>query len=92
MYTLLVGARINAGDYLIGHRGMALIEKFTPAKRWIALDRWKTLDSELGTVNKSRAVVLLGGPAYKADFYPRVYPLSSSGLDAIRVPITHARA
>jgi hypothetical protein len=85
-YVLLAGAKKNVGDFLIGDRGRRLLEHYRPDRTWETWDRFASVDSRLEEVNRSRAILLLGGPAYAADFYPGIYPLSSP-LSRITVPI-----
>ncbi len=85
-YLVLSGARKNVGDFLILECGRALLARHRPDRTLEICDRATRLDDKLDAVNAARAVILLGGPAYAADFWPRIYPLASD-LDAIRVPL-----
>jgi hypothetical protein len=85
-YILLGGARKNVGDFLIGERGVQLLAHYRPDRTREVWDRFVPLDARLDAVNRSRAVILLGGPAYESDFYPSIYPLTRP-LEKIRVPI-----
>lgn len=86
MYLLLYGAKRNAGDYLIFERAKALLRNFKPASEFIEYPRWQILDPILDTVNRAKGVILCGGPGYRADFYPGIFPLASD-LSAIDSPI-----
>ncbi len=85
-YILLAGARKNVGDFLIGQRGRELLAHHRPDRTFETWDRFRSLDGRLDEVNASRALVLLGGPAYAADFHPGIYPLTRP-LAKIAVPV-----
>ncbi len=81
-----IGAIRNVGDALIGERARQLIRHFTD-EEIIELSRFEPINEEkLKTINRSKALILCGGPAYVADIYPRIYPLEPI-LDQIKVPI-----
>ncbi len=87
-YVTLTGSRNNAGDFLIRHRGHALLAAYRPDRAVVDLDGWKTFtDEDLATVNGAAALILLGGPALRKDMYPSVYPLRED-LREITAPIT----
>lgn len=85
MIVLLSGQIKNIGDFLITDRAKKLFEEFVD-KDIVILDRTKKLDDHLDTINKSRFVVLCGGPAYAPDIYKGIYPLVDD-LSKIEVPI-----
>lgn len=85
-YILLTGARKNVGDFLIGERGRQLLAQYRPDRTSVTWDRFAPLDDRIDVVNGSRAVLLLGGPAYAADFHPSIYPLTRP-LAKIAVPV-----
>jgi hypothetical protein len=85
-YILLTGARKNAGDYLFGERGRELLAHYRADRTCVEWDRFAPLDGRLDEVNRARAVILLGGPAYAAGFHPAIYPLATP-LDRITVPV-----
>jgi|MTBAKSStandDraft_1061840.scaffolds.fasta_scaffold04023_5 polysaccharide pyruvyl transferase WcaK-like protein len=85
MISILTGAKKNLGDYLIGDRAKKLLRKFVDDEI-VELDRFKQLDSYLDIINKSRCLVLCGGPAYSANVYPGIYPLVAD-INKIKVPI-----
>ncbi|MGB5820713.1 MAG: polysaccharide pyruvyl transferase family protein [Saonia sp.] len=85
MIVLLSGQIKNIGDFLITDRARRLFEEFVD-KEVVILDRTKKLDEHLDTINKSRFVVLCGGPAYTPDIYKGIYPLVDD-LSKIKVPI-----
>ncbi|WP_115460779.1 polysaccharide pyruvyl transferase family protein [Winogradskyella aurantiaca] len=85
MIVLLSGQIKNIGDFLITDRAKKLFEAYVD-KDIIILDRTKKLDDHLEIINKSRFVVLCGGPAYAEDIYKGIYPLVDD-LEKIKVPI-----
>jgi hypothetical protein len=83
----LTGSKNNAGDYLIKHRAIALLDAHRPDRDIIDFNAWEAFDSEkLEIVNNSKALILLGGPALQKNMYPQIYPLTAN-LDNIRVPV-----
>ena len=86
MYTLLYGAKKNVGDFLILDRAIKLFNYFLPDEELNLVKRWLPIDDQLERINKSKAVILCGGPAYQVDFYPGIYPFSKD-LNDIKVPI-----
>lgn len=83
MLVTLTGAVKNAGDYLIGARGRALLKEFVDADI-TDLNRFTLDRSDIDTMNRARAVMLCGGPAYKTDIFPNVYP---EFLTELKVPV-----
>ncbi|MBN2342985.1 MAG: polysaccharide pyruvyl transferase family protein [Deltaproteobacteria bacterium] len=86
MYTLLTGAKINMGDYLITERCRQLLRAHLPNEEQLVLPHWKPLSDHLEQVNASKAVIIMGGPGFQPGFYPRVYKLHTD-MNAIKVPI-----
>lgn len=88
-YTLLHGAKKNAGDFLIRDRALELITNITGvcADDILGLDLVrKTLSkTQFESIEKSDAVILAGGPAYQPDF-DQIYPSLDTILDS-GVPI-----
>lgn len=86
-YILLTGGKNNAGDYLIKHRAMALLEKYRPDRTYLDVDGWKPFDDNLlSKVNKAKALLLTGGPSIQKDMRERIYPMVDD-LSSIRIPI-----
>jgi len=85
MIVLLSGQIKNIGDFLITERGRRLFEALLDPEI-VKLDRTKPLDEHLELINKSRFVVLCGGPAYAPNIYGGIYPLVDD-LEKIKVPI-----
>jgi hypothetical protein len=85
MIVLLSGQIKNIGDFLITDRAKKLFEEFVD-KDIVILDRTKKLDEHLDVINKSRFIVLCGGPAYAEDIYKGIYPLVDD-ISQIKVPI-----
>lgn len=87
-YVLLTGSKTNSGDHLIKNSAIELFKHLRPDRGIIDMNGWEYLSEEkLEVVNKSKALILLGGPALRTDTYPTVYPLRHN-LDDITVPIT----
>ncbi|WP_203256650.1 polysaccharide pyruvyl transferase family protein [Hyunsoonleella ulvae] len=85
MIVLLSGQIKNIGDFLITDRAKKLFEYFVDSDI-VILDRTKKLNNQLDIINKSRFVVLCGGPAYASNIYKGIYPLVDD-LSLIKVPI-----
>lgn len=85
MIVLLSGQIKNIGDFLITDRAQKLFKEFVD-EEIIILDRTKKLDNHLDVINKSKLVVLCGGPAYAPDIYKGIYPLVDD-LSKIKVPV-----
>lgn len=83
MLVTLTGAIKNVGDYLIGARGRALLKEFVDAEI-TDLSRFTLTRTDMEVMNRARAVILCGGPAYKADIFPGVYP---EFLEELNVPV-----
>lgn len=73
MLVTITGAMKNVGDYLIGHRGRALLKKYVDPDI-IDINRALMTEEDIDVMNKARAVILCGGPAYKPNSFPAVYP------------------
>ena len=86
-YTVITGAKDNAGDFLIKTRATQLLTKLRPDRELVHFDYWDSLvDEKLSVVNNSKAVLLAGGPSVQTTMYPGVYKLCSS-IDQIKVPV-----
>lgn len=83
-YIALTGGKKNVGDFLISKRASDLLNEYRPDRKLIHLDTWRTF-ADLELINKSKGVIILGGPGYRSDMYPRVYPLTDH-LNKIEVP------
>ena len=86
MYTILSGAKKNLGDFLITDRSIRLLRHLKPNEELYRLPSWENLDPHLDKINKGKALIILGGPGYQKEFYPKVYKLTSD-LNDIRIPI-----
>ncbi len=84
MILVLHGAKVNAGDFLIRERGMAILSRLVPDQELVLHPRWEPV--EPAALDHADAVVLCGGPGLAPRFYPRVFPLVDD-LDAHRTPI-----
>lgn len=86
-YVLLTGGKNNAGDFLIKDRAKKLLNKIRPDRDFVDLNAWEPFDKEkLKLVNRSKALLLTGGPALQRKMYGGVYKLTEN-LDDIEVPI-----
>jgi len=85
-FIVLHGARKNVGDFLIKERSIQLISSIRPDRSLIEFPHWQSLDNELGTINKSKALIIMGSPGIQQNAYPEVFKLTSN-LDDIKVPI-----
>ncbi|WP_144478127.1 polysaccharide pyruvyl transferase family protein [Cytobacillus oceanisediminis] len=86
MYIVLTGAKKNVGDFLIRDRSLKLLKHLKPTEEFKEFNSWEPLDEKLDIVNQSNGIIICGGPGYKQDMYPNVYPLTKN-LDDIKVPI-----
>ena len=84
--SLLSGAYINAGDFLIVDRTKKLLKTIYPECEIIEYKRNEKLDKYLPEINQTDALVIAGGPAYMIDMYPNVLPLVDD-LDKITTKI-----
>ena len=86
-FVILTGSKNNAGDFLIKHRAIELLNQLRPDRGIIDLNAWELFDSDkLDVVNKSKAVLLLGGPSLQMYMRPKIYKMTSN-LDDIKAPI-----
>lgn len=83
MITTLTGKRRNVGDYLISYRAHDLLRRFVD-EDVVDLNRFHLPPDFYDIINRSRALFLCGGPAYRDRVYPNVYNLD---LDRIHVPV-----
>ncbi|MBX3193981.1 MAG: polysaccharide pyruvyl transferase family protein [Microbacteriaceae bacterium] len=83
MIVTVRGAYGNAGDHLIGRRAHALLARHVDDDIQ-TVDRRAITDESYELMNRARAVLLTGGPAYQRQLHPGIYPLD---LDRIRVPV-----
>jgi len=86
MYIVLSGAKKNVGDYLITERCKKLLKRYRPEHELIQLPRWRSLEKRIDEVNKSSAIIIMGGPGFQKGFYPNVYKLMPN-INDIKVPI-----
>lgn len=84
-FIALTGAKKNVGDYLITDRALTLLHTVAPEYDYIKYPIWKPFN-DLNFVNKSKGIIILGGPGFQMDMYPQVYKLSLN-LHSIEVPI-----
>ena len=86
-YVTLTGGKNNAGDFLIKHRAFNLFKALREDRDIVDFNEWEPLDDKkLEIINKSKALILLGGPGILPSMYPTVYKLREN-LDDIKVPI-----
>lgn len=86
-FVILTGSKNNAGDFLIKHRAKKLIAENRADREIIDFNAWEPLGPEkLEIVNKSKALILMGGPSLQRNMYPGIYKLHEN-LDLIKSPI-----
>jgi polysaccharide pyruvyl transferase WcaK-like protein len=85
MIIILTGAYKNVGDHLIGYRAKELLKEFVDTDI-LELDRKEDLNKHLEVINKAKALILCGGPAYNEKIYPNIYTMTKN-LEDIKVPI-----
>jgi len=86
-YVTLTGGKNNAGDFLIKYRAFKLFEKLRLDRTILDFNEWEAIDNDrLNIINKSKALILLGGPGILSNMHPNIYPLRDN-LDDIKVPI-----
>lgn len=85
MITVLCGAYRNAGDHLIGDRARKLLRAFVDPDI-VTVDRKAITEEHYTVFNRSRAVLLCGGPAYQKGIYPEIYPLDRSRISVPVIP------
>ncbi|MGN8224835.1 polysaccharide pyruvyl transferase family protein [Gracilimonas sp. BCB1] len=86
-YVLLTGGKNNAGDFLIKHRAKNLLKTIRDDRNFVDINAWEPIEGEkLDLVNKSKGLLLTGGPALVSNIYNGTYRLNQD-LDNIKVPI-----
>jgi len=86
-YFMVSGAKNNAGDHLIKHSAINMFKELRADRCLVHHDGWKRVSGEqLGQINASQAMLLVGGPAVQRKMVPNVYAFEDI-LDKIRVPI-----
>ena len=85
MIVILTGAIKNTGDYLIADRAKKLFRKFLDGNI-VELNRFEPIGDHLEIINRSRALILCGGPAYTRNIFDGIYSISNY-IDKIRVPV-----
>ena len=88
MYVLFHGSKKNVGDYLIRDRAYELINNYAPSHSISQLEMvGNSLKEEhRDLIKESSAVIIAGGPAYKENFFPNIYPSLEDILD-MDIPI-----
>jgi len=86
-YVILTGSKNNAGDFLIKYRAKQLFKELRSDREIIDFNAWEEFDKEkLDIVNKSKALILMGGPSLQKNMRPNIYKMTKN-LDEIKVPI-----
>lgn len=85
-FSLLSGAYVNAGDFLIVERTKKILEYLYPGCKVVEYKRNGDLAPYLSEINKADAVIIAGGPAYKPNIYPEEIKLVDN-LDKIKTKI-----
>ena len=81
-----VCAGTDMSTVLITDRCEKLLNAHRPEHELFQLPHWEALEKHLDRVNDSAAVIILGGPGLRSNFYPGIYKLARD-LDNIKVPI-----
>ena len=84
-YVVLHGAKKNVGDFLIKDRSMKLLKYLREDRELVDLPSWESLDNNLELVNKSKGLIVMGGPGATSCFYPKGYLLLSD-MEKLQVP------
>lgn len=84
-FIALTGAKKNVGDFLITERALTLLENIAPEFDYIKYPSWELL-TDIKLINKSKGIIILGGPGFQMSMYPGVYKLRPE-LKEIQVPI-----
>lgn len=83
-FSVLSGAYLNAGDFLIVDRSIKLLKNVYPECEIKTYERRLSLEENLEEINKSDALIFAGGPAYMTNIYPQNIPLVDD-LNKIKV-------
>jgi len=86
MLVTVTGAYRNAGDHLIGSRGRALLKTYVD-KDIVNLDRRDIRPEHYSVFNQAKAVILLGGPAYQREIFPKIYPIDLERIKTRVIPM-----
>ena len=85
-YVTLTGGKKNIGDFLITKRCELLLAELRPDRELKKLKSWLNLEEHLELINKSKGLIIFGGPGYQQGMYPKVYKFTQQ-LSDIQVPI-----
>jgi polysaccharide pyruvyl transferase WcaK-like protein len=85
-YTVTTRALKNAGDFIIHKRAVQALCKVKGVRPNELLTVRGDKKLPLDKVNKTKALIICGGPALEPDFYPNVYPLVPNIYD-LEVPV-----
>lgn len=85
-FSILSGAYVNAGDFLIVDRSIKLLKHIYQDCEIKIYERRLSLEKDIDEINQSDALILAGGPAYMPDAYPKIIPLVDD-LNKIKVKI-----
>ena len=84
--AVLHGAIINAGDFLIKNRAIALLKYFYPDSEIVEYYRNQSLEEKIPEINTCDILIFAGGPGYCNGFYPRMAPITDD-LNKIKIPV-----
>lgn len=85
---VMSGAVNNAGDYLITERCEKLIQSIYPDTEIVRVIRNYPIVSQLDLINECDCIIFAGGPGYRDDVYPNVFPLVEN-LEDICPPMAY---
>lgn len=85
----MTGAVINAGDFLIEKRMLALLERFMPDAKITKVCRVGVdYNNQLDFLNSFDAIIFAGGPIYQRSIYPNAIPfVSREKLERLTTPL-----
>ncbi|MCM1371295.1 MAG: polysaccharide pyruvyl transferase family protein [Clostridium sp.] len=74
-FSILSGAYVNAGDFLIVKRTIELLKFIYKDCEIKEYKRKYSLEEYIEDINNSDALIIAGGPAYTSNLYPDIMPL-----------------
>lgn len=84
--AVLHGASINAGDFLIKNRAVALLKHFYPDSEIREYFRNQSLKEKIQEINTCDILIFAGGPGYNNDFFTEMAPIAED-LEKIEIPM-----
>lgn len=72
--TAVTGAKKNAGDFLIVEKSLEMLRYGFNPEEVYEIRREEDVYPHIDRINETDAIFLCGGPSYRANMYPSVYP------------------